>query len=44
MNILMMDKYYFIKGGAERYFFELKGILEAKGHKVILTCYNKETS
>ncbi len=35
MKILMVDKYYFIKGGAERYFFELKDILEAKGHKVI---------
>ncbi|RKX87173.1 MAG: glycosyltransferase family 1 protein, partial [Spirochaetes bacterium] len=27
--------YYFIKGGAERYFFELKKILEKNGHEVI---------
>lgn len=35
MKILMVDKYFFIKGGAERYYFELKKILEAKGHEVI---------
>ncbi|MFQ5706569.1 MAG: glycosyltransferase family 4 protein [bacterium] len=35
MKILMIDKYYFIKGGAERYYFELKDVLEAKGHQVI---------
>lgn len=30
----MVDKYYFIKGGAERYFFELKKILEKQGNEV----------
>lgn len=35
MKILMVDKYYFIKGGAERYCFELTKVLEAKGHQVI---------
>jgi len=35
VKILMADKYYFIKGGAERYFFELKKILEKNGHEVI---------
>ncbi len=35
MKILMIDKYYFIKGGAERYYFELKHILELMGHTVI---------
>lgn len=35
MKILMVDKYFFIKGGAERYYFELKGILERHGHQVI---------
>ena len=35
MKILMVDKFYFIKGGAERYFFELKDVLELHGHKVI---------
>ncbi|MDZ7361452.1 MAG: glycosyltransferase [candidate division KSB1 bacterium] len=34
MKILMVDKYFFIKGGAERYFFELKSILERHGHQV----------
>jgi len=31
----MIDKYYFVKGGAERYYFELKDILERNGHTVI---------
>ena len=35
MKILMIDKFYFIKGGAERYYFELKDVLEARGHQVI---------
>lgn len=35
MKILMVDKYFFIKGGAERYFFELKSILERHGHEVV---------
>lgn len=35
LKVLMVDKYYFVKGGAERYFFELKEILESKGHSVI---------
>jgi glycosyltransferase involved in cell wall biosynthesis len=34
VKILMVDKYFFIKGGAERYFFELKSILERHGHEV----------
>lgn len=35
MKILMIDKFYFIQGGVERYYFELKGILESAGHTVI---------
>ncbi len=35
MKILMIDKYYFVKGGAERYMFELSKVLEAYGHDVI---------
>lgn len=35
MKILMVNKFYFIKGGSERYYFELKKILEANGHTVI---------
>ena len=31
----MIDKYFFVKGGAERYFFELMDILERRGHAVI---------
>ncbi|MBN1779889.1 glycosyltransferase family 4 protein [bacterium] len=35
MKILMINKFFFVKGGAERYFFELKSILESRGHQVI---------
>jgi len=35
MKILMIDKYHFVKGGAERYMFELTKILRANGHKVV---------
>lgn len=34
MNILMANKYFFIKGGAENSFFETAGLLERQGHKV----------
>ncbi len=35
MKVLMVDKYFFVKGGAERYMFELSKILEANGHEII---------
>ena len=35
MKILMIDKFYFVKGGAERYAFELTSLLEELGHEVI---------
>lgn len=35
LTILMIDKYYFIMGGVERYMFELTSILESRGHRVI---------
>ncbi|MBU3107658.1 glycosyltransferase family 4 protein [Clostridium gasigenes] len=35
MKILMANKFYYIKGGSETYYFGLKNILEAKGHEVI---------
>jgi glycosyltransferase involved in cell wall biosynthesis len=35
LKILMVDKFFFVKGGSERYFFELKKILEENGHTVI---------
>lgn len=31
----MVNKYYFIKGGSERYLFDLKALLEQHGHEVI---------
>lgn len=35
MKILLANKYFFLKGGAENSFFEMAGLLEKKGHKVI---------
>ena len=35
MKILQINKFFFLKGGAERYFFELSGLLSSRGHKVI---------
>ncbi len=35
MKILMVNKFFFIKGGVERYFFELSEILKTHNHSVI---------
>jgi len=35
MKILMVHKFYYIEGGAERYYFNLSGLLERRGHEVI---------
>lgn len=35
MKVLQINNYYYLKGGAERVFFETSKLLEEKGHKVI---------
>lgn len=35
MDILQINKYYYPKGGSERYFFSLSEELEKRGHRVI---------
>ncbi|HEX9971680.1 MAG TPA: glycosyltransferase, partial [bacterium] len=35
MKILMINKYYFVKGGSERYLFDLTELLEQNGHEII---------
>ena len=35
MKILMVNKFFYIKGGSETYYFSLKKLLESKGHTVI---------
>ncbi|MCK5146681.1 glycosyltransferase family 4 protein [bacterium] len=35
MKILMINKFYFVKGGVGRYISELTGLLESQGHTVI---------
>ena len=35
MKILMVNKFFYIKGGSETYYFALKNLLESKGHTVI---------
>jgi glycosyltransferase involved in cell wall biosynthesis len=34
MKILQINKFFFLKGGAERYFFDLSELLTKKGHQV----------
>jgi len=36
MKILLINKYYYIKGGCETYMFNLQKLLEARGHQVIV--------
>ncbi|MGE6345430.1 glycosyltransferase family 4 protein [Bacillus mycoides] len=36
MKILLINKYYYVKGGSETYFFGLKKMLEDNGHEVIV--------
>ena len=35
LKILMVNKFFYVKGGSERYFFELMHLLRSKGHAVI---------
>ena len=35
MNILFLNKFFYLQGGSERVFFEEMGILKEKNHKVI---------
>jgi len=43
MKILQINKFFFLKGGAERYFFDLAELLTQKGHQVLVwsTQYSK---
>jgi len=36
MKILLINKFYYLKGGSEKHFFELKNVLEENGHEVIV--------
>lgn len=35
MKILQVNKYYYLRGGSERYLFEISSLLENAGHEVI---------
>ncbi len=35
MKLIFANKYYYLRGGAERYLFDLQRLLESKGHEVI---------
>ena len=35
MKVLVANKFHYVKGGAERYYFELARILQRKGHAVV---------
>lgn len=34
MKILQVNKFFYLKGGSERYYFDLCSLLESKGHRV----------
>jgi glycosyltransferase involved in cell wall biosynthesis len=34
MKVLQVNKFFYLRGGSERYFFDLCGLLEEKGHEV----------
>jgi glycosyltransferase involved in cell wall biosynthesis len=36
MKILLINKFYYLKGGTEKHFFQLKNVLEKNGHEVIV--------
>lgn len=36
MNILLINKFYYYRGGAETHFFALQKMLESRGHKVVI--------
>jgi len=36
MKILLINKYYYIRGGAERYLFNIQRLLEKRGHTVAI--------
>ncbi len=35
MKIVFANKFYYLRGGAERYMFDLQKLLESKGHEVV---------
>jgi glycosyltransferase involved in cell wall biosynthesis len=35
LRVLQVNKYHYLKGGAERYYFELSRMLEERGHDVV---------
>ncbi len=35
MKILMVNKFFYIKGGSETYYFALRRLLEEHGHTII---------
>ncbi|HEX3044313.1 MAG TPA: hypothetical protein VHY08_06125 [Bacillota bacterium] len=35
MKILQVNKFFYIKGGSETYYFSLKRLLEGNGHQVV---------
>lgn len=34
MKILLVNKFHYLRGGSEKYYFELANLLKSKGHTV----------
>ncbi|MDD5342704.1 MAG: glycosyltransferase [Patescibacteria group bacterium] len=44
MKVLLINKFYFLKGGAEKQFFDLKEMLERHGHQVVVFSMQHENN
>ena len=42
MKILMVNKFHYLKGGSEKYYFELAELLREHGHEVAFFSLNYE--
>lgn len=42
MKVLLINKFYYLKGGAEKHFFDLKTLLERHGHTVVVFAMRDE--
>ena len=42
MKVLLVNKYHYLKGGSERYYFTLASLLKESGHEVIFFAMENE--
>ncbi len=42
MKILMVNKFHYLKGGSEKYYFELAELLKKNGHEIAFFSMDNE--